>query len=76
MFFHIVKVVVSVVVVGVVGLSTFLLSCLVMSRRQLKVEEDVGVVYKIYNKRPTYICSRVVYIFNSKVVLQQTHISM
>ena len=42
MLFHIVK------VVGVVDVSTFLLSCLVMSRQQLKVEEDVGVVYKIY----------------------------
>ena len=54
--FHIVKVVVSVVAVVVVGVvvvdvSTFLLSFLVMSQRwQLKVEEeDVGVVYKIYN---------------------------
>ena len=48
MLFHIVKVVVSVVVavVGVVGVSTFLLLpfLVVMSRRQLKVEEDVGVV--------------------------------
>ena len=66
MLFHIVKVVVSVVVVaGVVGVSTFLLSFLVMSRRQLKVEEDVGVVYKIYNDRHIYICSRVVYIYST-----------
>ena len=57
MLFHIVKVVVSGVIGVVVDVSTFLLSCVVMSRQQLKVEEDVGVVYKIYiyNDRHIYV---------------------